>query len=268
MTTMETTPRGKPLRPDGGPILTVTEVTKNFGGLTAVDDVSFDVPDGQILGLIGPNGAGKTTLFNVLNGFLEPDEGTVRMHDVDLTHRSPAEHAKNGMARTFQLVKPFDTLDVLENVMVGAFLTNKDRDAVEAKARETLAFLDMDHLEQVSPENITVAELKKMELCRALATDPDLLLVDEIMAGLHEEEMTAIMDALETINAEGMTIVLIEHVMDAIMDLSDRVIVLNQGSVIADGTPQEISNADRVIEAYLGERWREQQEQHEEDRHA
>lgn len=242
------------------PILSVENVTKNFGGLTAVNRVSFDVPEGQILGLIGPNGAGKTTLFNVLNGFLDPSSGSVTLDGLDVTHSTPDEHAKHGMARTFQLVKPFDTLDILGNVMVGAFLADSSRRDAEARARETLDFLDMGHLANVSPENITVAEMKKMELCRALATDPDLLLVDEIMAGLHEEEMHAIMDSLETINDRGTTIVLIEHVMDAIMDLSDRIIVLNQGSLIADASPEEISSNDQVIEAYLGERWKQQQD--------
>lgn len=249
-----------PARTDTESILSVENVTKNFGGLTAVDRVSFEVPEGQILGLIGPNGAGKTTLFNILNGFLEPNEGSVRVNGTELTNSTPADHAKNGMARTFQLVKPFETLDVLGNVMVGAFLADSNRTRAETRARETLAFLDIEHLAEVSPENITVAEMKKMELCRALATDPDLLLVDEIMAGLHEEEMHAIMDALETINQEGTTIVLIEHVMDAIMDISDRIIVLTEGSIIADGPPETIGSNEEVIEAYLGQRWKEQQE--------
>lgn len=243
----------------GEPILTVENVLKRFGGLVAVDGVSFQVPEGQILGLIGPNGAGKTTLFNVLNGFLEPEEGTVRVGDTDLTHSAPNEHTKEGMARTFQLVKPFGTLNVLENVMVGAFMLDRDRARAEERARDTLDFLDMEHLADASPENITVAEKKKMELCRALATDPDLLLVDEIMAGLHESEMNNIMDALKQINDEGTTIVLIEHVMDAIMDISDRIIVLNEGAIIADSTPDAVSTNEQVIEAYLGQRWKEQQ---------
>jgi ABC-type branched-subunit amino acid transport system ATPase component len=246
---------------DAESILTVENVTKRFGGLVAVDNVSFEVPRGQILGLIGPNGAGKTTLFNVLNGFLEPEEGSVTVNGTELTHNTPDDHATHGMARTFQLVKPFGTLDVLENVMVGAFMNTRDRDEAERQARDVLEFLDIEHLAEVSPQNITVAERKKMELCRALATDPEILLVDEIIAGLQNEEMNAIMDALEQINAEGTTIVLIEHVMDAIMDISDRIIVLNEGSLIADASPEEISNNEQVIEAYLGEQWKEQQDE-------
>lgn len=241
-------------------ILTVENITKRFGGLVAVDDVSFEVPRGQILGLIGPNGAGKTTLFNLLNGFLDPDRGAIHIKKTDLTHSTPEKHANNGMARTFQLVKPFGTLDVLENVMVGAFMLGRDRDEAEAQARGILEFLNIGHLASVSPENITVAEKKKMELCRALATNPDLLLVDEIMAGLHESEINSIMSALEQINEDGTTIILIEHVMDAIMGISDRIIVLNEGSLIADASPEEIGASDQVIEAYLGQRWKEQQE--------
>lgn len=244
---------------DSTPVLSVQNITKRFGGLTAVDRVSFEVPEGQILGLIGPNGAGKTTLFNVLNGFLEPEEGTVLVNGRELTTHNPNEHAKHGMARTFQLVKPFGNLTVLENVMVGSFLDDRSRDRAEERARTVLDRLDIAHLADVSPQNITVAEKKKMELCRAMATEPTLLLVDEIMAGLHEDEMEEIMNALERINAEGTTIVLIEHVMDAIMNISERIIVLNEGTVIADDTPERIASNERVIEAYLGERWREQQ---------
>jgi len=247
-------------RTDEEAILTVDGVTKRFGGLVAVDDVSFEVPQGQTLGVIGPNGAGKTTLFNVLNGFLEPNEGTITVNGVDLTHSTPDDHAKNGMARTFQLVKPFGTLSVLENVMVGSFMNDRSRSVAERNAMETLEFLDIGHLADRSPENITVAQKKKMELCRALATDPELLLVDEIMAGLHEEEMNDLIAALKQINDDGTTVVLIEHVMDAIMEISDRLIVLNEGSVIADGDPEEIGNDEQVIEAYLGQRWKEQQE--------
>lgn len=241
-------------------MLSVENVTKRFGGLVAVDDVSFEVEAGTILGLIGPNGAGKTTLFNVINGFLSPEEGSVTVNGTDLTTSGPDTHAKHGMARTFQLVKPFGTLSVLENVMVGAFLETRSREEAERRARETLELLEIDHLADTPAPSITVAEKKKMELCRAVATDPEILLVDEIIAGLHETEMQEIMDALRQINDQGTTIILIEHVMDALMEISDRIIVLNEGSLIADGTPEAIANDDQVIEAYLGQRWKEQQE--------
>ena len=241
-------------------VLSVESVTKRFGGLVAVDDVSFDVEAGTILGLIGPNGAGKTTLFNVINGFLSPEEGSITVNGAELTTSDPDVHAKHGMARTFQLVKPFGTLTVLENVMVGAFLETRSRDEAERRARETLELLGIEHLDDTPAPSITVAEKKKMELCRAVATDPEILLVDEIIAGLHETEMREIMDALHQINDQGTTIILIEHVMDALMEISDRIVVLNEGRLIADGSPEDIANDDRVIEAYLGQQWKEQQE--------
>ncbi|WP_411965872.1 ABC transporter ATP-binding protein [Haloferax sp. YSMS24] len=241
-------------------ILEVEGVSKRFGGLVAVDDVSFTLDQGTILGVIGPNGAGKTTLFNVVNGFLDPEEGSVRLNGVDITHADPSEHAKQGMARTFQLVKPFGPLTVLDNVMVGSFLKTGSRKEAEKLAMKRLEFLGLEEIADVPAQNITVAQKKKMELCRALATDPEIILVDEVMAGLQQEEQREILDALERINNAGTTIVLIEHVMDALMEISERIIVLNEGKLIADGEPDEIGTNDEVIEAYLGESWREQQE--------
>lgn len=242
------------------PILTVEGLTKRFGGLTAVDDVSFEVESGTILGVIGPNGAGKTTLFNVGNGFLNPEEGTVRLGGVDVTDADPSEHARQGMARTFQLVKPFGPLTVRENVMVGAFLQTSSREEAQALATEQLEFLGLADVAEVPAENITVEQKKKMELCRALATDPALILVDEVMAGLQQEERRTILDALAQIHAAGTTLVIIEHVMDAVMEISDRIIVMNEGRLIADDTPESIATNEEVIEAYLGESWRDRQE--------
>lgn len=242
--------------------LTVENVTKRFGGLTAVDDVTFEIDPGSITGLIGPNGAGKTTLFNVINGFLEPEEGMVQIDGNDLTQTAPHTHAENGMARTFQLVKPFGNLSVVENVMVGSYLNESSREVARERAYETLEFLGLDPIADQSVEQLTVAEKKKMELCRSLATDPNILLVDEIVAGLQQDEMNEITDALKYINKErGVTVILIEHVMEAVMDVSERIIVLNEGSVIADDQPEAISDNDSVVEAYLGERWQEQQEE-------
>jgi branched-chain amino acid transport system ATP-binding protein len=242
-------------------IVEVEGVTKRFGGLVAVDDVTFDIERGTILGVIGPNGAGKTTLFNVVNGFLDPEEGSVRIDGVDLTDAEPSEHAKHGMARTFQLVKPFGPLSVLDNVMVGSYLHTSSRSKAEAAAMERLEFLGLADIADVPAQNITVAQKKKMELCRALATEPKIILVDEIMAGLQQEEQREILDALVQINDAGTVIVLIEHVMDALMEISERIIVLNEGRLIADGTPESISSNEEVIEAYLGESWRKQQEE-------
>ena len=252
-TTDDSTARETTLEIDG--------VSKRFGGLVAVDDVTFDVEAGTILGVIGPNGAGKTTLFNVVNGFLEPEEGSVRLGGVDLTDADPSDHAKHGMARTFQLVKPFGSLSVVENVMVGAFLQTRSRSEAKELAMEQLAFLGLAEIADRPAQNITVSEKKKMELCRALATDPNIILVDEIMAGLQQIEQREILDVLEQINDTGTTIVLIEHVMDVLMEVSERIVVLNEGRLIADGTPDEISSNEEVIEAYLGESWREQQEE-------
>lgn len=252
-TTDDSTARETTLEIDG--------VSKRFGGLVAVDDVTFDVEAGTILGVIGPNGAGKTTLFNVVNGFLEPEDGSVRLGGVDLTDADPSDHAKHGMARTFQLVKPFGSLSVVENVMVGAFLQTRSRSEAKELAMEQLAFLGLAEIADRPAQNITVSEKKKMELCRALATDPNIILVDEIMAGLQQIEQREILDVLEQINDTGTTIVLIEHVMDVLMEVSERIVVLNEGRLIADGTPDEISSNEEVIEAYLGESWREQQEE-------
>lgn len=242
-------------------MLEIDGVTKRFGGLVAVDDVSFDINEGTILGVIGPNGAGKTTLFNVVNGFLEPEEGSIRLDGTNLTDTDPSNHAKHGMARTFQLVKPFGSLSVLDNVMVGAFLETRSRSDAKALAMEQLEFLGLGDIADEPAQNITVAQKKKMELCRALATQPSIILVDEVMAGLQQEEQREILDALGQINDRGTTIVLIEHVMDALMEISERVVVLNEGRLIADGTPDEISSNDKVIEAYLGDSWREKQEE-------
>jgi len=166
------------------------------------------------------------------------------------------------MARTFQLVKPFENLSVVENVMVGSYIDDSSRTAARERAHETLEFLGLDDIANQSAEQLTVAEKKKMELCRSLATDPNILLVDEIVAGLQQEEMNDITEALEYINRDrDVTVILIEHVMEAVMDVSDRVIVLNEGSIIADDEPERIADDDRVIEAYLGERWKEQQEE-------
>lgn len=244
----------------GETVLEVEDVTKKFGGLVAVDRVSFEVESEEILGVIGPNGAGKTTLFNIVNGFLEPNGGSVKINGTDLTDEEPSAHAEHGMARTFQLVKPFGPLTVLDNVMVGAFLNTSSREEAKQAAHERLEFLGLDHVADKPAKQITVAQKKKMELCRALATDPDVILVDEVMAGLQQEERQDILNALSQINDEGTTVVLIEHVMDALMEISERIIVLNEGRLVADGTPDEISSNKEVIEAYLGESWREDKE--------
>jgi branched-chain amino acid transport system ATP-binding protein len=245
----------------GEPLLRIDGVTKRFGGLTAVDSVDITVEAGEILGIIGPNGAGKTTLFNCINGFLEPEEGSIVLKGTDVTTAKPSGHAKLGMARTFQLVKTFDRMSVVENVMVGSFLHHGNPTEARDHARNILDEQGLGHLANVEAESLTVAEKKRMELARALAIEPDVLLVDEVMAGLQEDEVAEIMANLRRINQKGTTVILIEHVMDAIMGVSDRIVVLNEGRRIASGTPEEIADNDEVIEAYLGQRWREQREQ-------
>lgn len=236
----------------GETILSLSNITKTFGGLVAVDNVSFDVIRGEVVGLIGPNGAGKTTLFNVVNGFLEPDTGTVVLDGDDVTNEAPHVHTQQGMSRTFQLVKPFGRMTVMENVMVGAFFNTSDRSEAIALAETELERLDLSQLRDTEAREISVIEKKQMELARALATDPEILLLDEIMAGLNEQEIDRLLTLLNQINDDGVTIISIEHVMEAVMSISDRIIVLNEGSVIADDEPKAVASDETVIHAYLG----------------
>lgn len=233
-------------------ILSVSNVTKTFEGLVAVNDVSFEVERGSSVGLIGPNGAGKTTLFNVINGYLEPDTGSVVLNGETLTDEPPHVHTRHGMSRTFQLVKPFGRMTVLENVMVGSFFNTSDRSEAMELAEAELNRLDLRDLRDIEASKINVIEKKQMELARALATGPEILLLDEIMAGLTEQEIDKMLDLLDRINDEGVTIISIEHVMEAVMTISDRILVLNEGSLIADDEPAEVSKDEAVIDAYLG----------------
>lgn len=239
-------------RAEGDTILSVSNVTKTFDGLVAVDDVSFDVARGESLGLIGPNGAGKTTLFNVVNGFLEPDTGNVVLNGIEVTNEPPHLHTEHGMSRTFQLVKPFGRMTVLENVMVGGFFNTSDRSEAAAIAKSELDRLDLLHLKDTEAREISVIEKKQMELARALATGPEILLLDEIMAGLNEQEIEQLLALLHQINDDGVTIISIEHVMEAVMTISERIIVLNEGGVIADDIPDNVASDEAVINAYLG----------------
>jgi branched-chain amino acid transport system ATP-binding protein len=238
-------------------VLEVDSVRKQFGGLVALEDVSFDVSRGEVLGLIGPNGAGKTTLFNVVNGFLDPDAGSVTLDGQDVTDADPHERAESGMARTFQLLNPFEEMTVLENVMVGAFQATRSRSTAEETARDILDQVNLGGVAGVESADITHYQKRRMELARALATDPELLLLDEIMAGLNDEEITKMLGIIESVNDSGVSIVVIEHVMDAIMSVSDRILVLDKGTVIGNGTPESISRNEQVIDAYLGTGWRE-----------
>ena len=233
-------------------MLEVREVSKSFGGLKAVDRASLDVARGEIVGLIGPNGAGKTTLFAAIAGFHRPEAGTVSFEGKPITGLAPHRICAAGMVRTFQITQPFAGISVRENIMVGAYLHTADRRLAAREAEAVAALVGMkDQLDQRGAD-LTVAGRKRLELARALATGPRLLLLDEVMAGLNPTEIVEIVGVIRNIRAAGVTILLIEHVMQAVTSLAERVYVLNQGRMIAEGTPAAIADNEEVIEAYLG----------------
>jgi branched-chain amino acid transport system ATP-binding protein len=235
------------------PLLKVDQVSQRFGGLLAVNSASFEVGAGSITALIGPNGAGKTTLFAIISGFQRPTQGQIWFAGQDITGRAPHELARQGLARTFQIVQPFAGLSVRENIAVGAYLRHRER-AAAFDAAETIAqrLALMKHLDKPAG-TLTVGARKRLELARALATSPRLLLLDEVMAGLNPSEVRDLLPAIREVRTQGTTILLIEHVMQAVMNLSDRVHVLAEGKIIASGTPESIVDNEQVIEAYLGE---------------
>jgi branched-chain amino acid transport system ATP-binding protein len=236
------------------PILQVANVTKRFGNLVAVDDVSFRVNKGEIVGLIGPNGAGKTTLFNVITGLYEPDSGRVIFKDVDITGFLPHRICKLGLSRTFQVAQTFSSMTVRDAVQVGAYNRHGEKD-VRAKVDEVIEFCDLAGMKGQKCGDLGVAALKQVELARTIATEPDMLLLDEVGAGLNATELTVMMGMLRKLNEEkNLTLCVVEHVMQVVMGLCARIIVLDYGELIAEGSPGQISNDERVIEAYLGKR--------------
>jgi branched-chain amino acid transport system ATP-binding protein len=236
-------------------LLKVEGLNKSFGGLRAVSDLSFAVGEREILGLIGPNGAGKSTVFNLINGVVVPNRGQVTFHGIDITGAAPYRVARSGIARTHQIVQPLTDLTVLENCSVGACFGRENLPLARARAvaREVAVFVGLEDRLATPAAQLTIAGKKRLELARALAARPLLLLLDEVLAGLNPTEIERMVGVIHAIRERGVSILIIEHLMQAIMGLSDRVVVLNSGQKLAEGTPTEIANDPAVIEAYLGD---------------
>ena len=234
-------------------LLEVRGLGKRFGGVQAVHALDVDLGEGELLGLIGPNGAGKTTVFNLLSGFLTPDTGTIRLRGRSLVGLKPHAICRLGLARTFQIVRPFPRMTVLQNVTVGALARHADAEEAARRARAVVEHVGLGGKAAVGASALTLAERKRLELARALATEPSVLLLDEVMAGLTPTETATMVELIRAIHRGGVTLLLIEHNMRAVMALSHRIVVLSFGEKLAEGTPAAMANHPRVVEAYLGE---------------
>jgi branched-chain amino acid transport system ATP-binding protein len=234
-------------------LLTLDRVTKRFGGLTAVRGVSVNVERGDLLGIIGPNGAGKTTLFNVIAGYYRPEEGRVVFDGTDVTGRPPHAISRLGLTRTFQIVKPFGNLSVLDNVMIGALTRLPSTRAARVHAERVIETCGLGPHATARAKGLPIGLRKRLEVARALATRPRLLLLDEVMAGITPTELLGMIDLIRRLHADGLTLIVIEHIMAAMMRLAQRIVVLHHGEAIAEGTPAQITADRRVIDAYLGE---------------
>ena len=235
-------------------LLEVRHMSRSFGGLVANDDVSMTVARGEIVGLIGPNGAGKSTLFNVIAGSLPSSAGTVLFDGADVTRLPAAARCALGIARTFQVVRSFDSMSVIDNVIVGALVRTRSTRDARRNAHEVLAFAGLDHRADAAANELTPSEKRRLEVARALATGPKLLLLDEVMTGLTPVEARAGVDLVRRIRDTGVTVLMVEHVMEIVLPLVDRVVVLDLGRVLAQGKPADIARDPRVVSAYLGER--------------
>jgi branched-chain amino acid transport system ATP-binding protein len=236
-------------------ILEVRNLVKTFGGLKAVNDLSLTIEEGQILALIGPNGAGKSTAFNCIAGVYPPTGGEVYFFGEKINNHKPWDLCKEGLARTFQIVKPFASKTVLYNVMVGGYAHTEKRAKAQEKALEILKYIDLYDKKDVKAGNLTIADRKRLEIARALATGPKLLLLDEVMAGLRPTEVDQMVRIIKDLRDSGITVFVIEHIMRAIMALSDRIVVIHYGEKISEGRPEEVASDERVIKAYLGEEY-------------
>lgn len=236
-------------------LLEVKGLTIKFGGLTAVNSLDMEVREGEAIGLIGPNGAGKTTAFNLISGNYQPTEGTIIFDGEQLKGLRPFQVCHKGIGRTFQVVKPFGSMTVLENIMVGAFAHSKQRDKCMQAALEVMKKVGLEEKRDFLAKNLTLADRKRLEMARALATRPKLLLLDEVLAGLNPTEIEEAVKLIKSINADGVSILMIEHVLQATMAICSRIVVLDYGKKIAEGTPQEVTSNSEVIRAYLGDEY-------------